>query len=325
MKTFFKITLRFLGFLVVVIGILAAYIQIKGIPTYSEKVAEIPQNYKFVSTPEKVAKGMKIASMLCGDCHMSEQEQRFSGKELHDMPDFFGKAYSMNITQDTVKGIGNWTDGELLYYLRTGIRSDGSFAVFMPKFPLMADEDMEAVIAFLRSSEAVVQPSKLEPPICDYSFFSKILANTIFKPAPFTQTPKLIPPVTDKVAHGKYLATALYDCAGCHSADFITNDEFDPTNNKGFFGGGNKFKDLDGNEIKSANITFDTETGIGNWTAEEFITAVKYGKSKNGMALRYPMLPKTVLDSAEIRAIYAYLKTVPAIKNQVKIKTATSN
>ena len=53
------------------------------------------------------------------------------------------------------------------------------------------------------------------------------------------------------------------------------------------------------------------------WSVEDFISAVKYGKAKNGNALRYPMLPRTVLDSAEIKAIYEYLKTVPQIKNAV--------
>jgi cytochrome c2 len=317
MKRFFRITLRTLGILVVLIGLTAAYIQIKGIPNYPELTAAIPKDFKVVSTPEKVARGMKIASMQCNACHLSEQEQRFSGKELHDLPPVFGKAYSMNITQDTAKGIGNWTDGELVYFLRTGVRSDGSFAAFMPKFPLMADDDIQSVIAFLRSDAAVVQPSKLEPPLSEPSFFSKILANSVFKPAPFDKAPAHVPPITDEVTHGKYLANAVYDCANCHSADFVTNDELDPTKNKGFFGGGNILLDLDGNKIKSANLTFDKETGIGSWSVEDFISAVKYGKAKNGNALRYPMLPRTVLDSAEIKAIYEYLKTIPPIKNPV--------
>lgn len=317
MKKFFRITLRTLGILVVFIGLIAAYIQVKGIPSYPELTAAIPKDFKVVSTPEKVEKGMKIATLLCSACHLSDQEQRFSGKELRDMPAFFGKAYSMNITQDTAKGIGNWTDGELLYFLRTGVRSNGTFAAFMPKFPLMADDDIQSVIAFLRSEAAVVQPSKLEPPLSEPSFFSKILTNTVFKPSPYDKAPAHVPPITDEVEHGKYLVNAVYDCANCHSADFVTNDDLDPTKNKGYLGGGNTLLDLDGNKIKSANLTFDKETGIGTWSVEDFISAVKYGKAKNGNALRYPMLPRTVLDSAEIKAIYEYLKTVPVINNPV--------
>jgi hypothetical protein len=131
MKKFFRIKLRTLGILVVLIGITAAYIQIKGIPTYPELTAAIPKDFKVVSTPKKIARGVKIASMLCSACHLSQQEQRFSSKELLD------------ITQDTAKGIGNWTDGELLYFLRTGIRSDGSFAFFMPKFPVSREKASE--------------------------------------------------------------------------------------------------------------------------------------------------------------------------------------
>ncbi len=318
MKKIARISLRTIGVLAIAIGCFAAYIQIKGIPTYPELAALAPKDYKVAVTPEKVAKGIKIASMLCGDCHMSDKEQRLSGKKLLDIPKEFGIAYSMNITNDPLKGLGSWTDGELAYFLRTGVRADGTFAPpYMPKFPIMAEDDLQAVIAYLRSSEPSVQASKLEPPVSEPSFLTKLLTTIMIKPYPFNAAPAQVPPVTDVVAHGKYLADAVYGCTSCHSADFKTNNELEPTTNKGYCGGGNPLLDLDGNVIKSPNITFDAETGIGTWTAEEFIAAVKYGKAKDGKSLHYPMLPKTTLDSTEVRAIYAYLKTVPIIKNAV--------
>ena len=50
------------------------------------------------------------------------------------------------VTQDKEVGIGNWADSELLHYLRTGVRHNGTYAPIMPKFPLMADEDFESVV-----------------------------------------------------------------------------------------------------------------------------------------------------------------------------------
>ena len=318
MKKVFRITLWIIGSIAALIGVTATYVGMKGIPTYPELAAQTPKDYKVVSTPERVQKGMKIASMLCNDCHTSNEEPRLSGKKLADIPKEFGTAYSMNITNDSDKGIGKWTDGELAYFIRTGVRSDGTFAPpYMPKFPIMSEEDLQSVISFLRSNEIVVQASKREPPMSEPSFLMKFLTNFIIKPYPFNAAPAQAPPVADAVAHGKYLADAVYGCTSCHSADFKTNNELDPTTNKGYCGGGNPLLDLDGNTIRSANITFDKETGIGIWSENDFIAAVKYGKGKNGVPLHYPMTPKSGLDSAEVKAIYEYLKTVPIIKNSV--------
>jgi cytochrome c2 len=229
--------------------------------------SQIPKDYKVIVTTDKVQKGLKIASMLCNDCHLSNEEARLSGKKLLDIPKEFGTAYSMNITNDPLKGIGKWTDGELAYFIRTGVRPDGTFAPpYMPKFPIMSEEDLQAVISFLRSDEAVVQASKREPPLSEPSFLTKALTNTLIKPYPFNAAPAQAPPITDKVAHGKYLADAVYGCTGCHSADFKSNNELNPLSNAGYCGGGNPLLDLEGNIIRSANITFDKETGIGTWT-----------------------------------------------------------
>jgi len=60
------------------------------------------------------------------------------------------------------------------------------------------------------------------------------------------------------------------------------------------------------------------ETGIGSWSEDDFVKAVKYGKLPNNQpGLRYPMQPYTNLSDAEAKAIYAYLKTVPKLKNKV--------
>lgn len=111
------------------------------------------------------------------------------------------------------------------------------------------------------------------------------------------------------------------ECYTCHSADFSTDDFIVPEKSKGFFGGGNKFKMPDGSLIYSRNITMDEETGIGRWTEEEFIKAVKTGILPNGQpGVRPPMKPYSDLTGGEVKAIYAYLKTIPKINNKVERK-----
>jgi len=68
------------------------------------------------------------------------------------------------------------------------------------------------------------------------------------------------------------------------------------------------------------NLTPDDETGLGNWTEEQFLNAFMHGKYfGNGRPLLPPMpqpwYAKMTDDDA--KAIFAYLQTIPAIKNKV--------
>ncbi len=71
----------------------------------------------------------------------------------------------------------------------------------------------------------------------------------------------------------------------------------------------------------SSNITSDP-TGIGNWTEEQFFTALREGKSK-GIATNRQMLPPMPYEmfrhmtDEEIRAIFAYLKSTKPVNNVV--------
>src|SRR5215475_1353228 len=113
--------IRFAGLallvLVVAAGAFAVYVAVSGIPKYPaggiERRVEI--------TPERVERGRKYASLSCISCHQDPTTGKLTGKRLMDLPGQFGAAFSKNITKDPVHGIGAWTDGELLYFLRTGV------------------------------------------------------------------------------------------------------------------------------------------------------------------------------------------------------------
>jgi Cytochrome c len=71
----------------------------------------------------------------------------------------------------------------------------------------------------------------------------------------------------------------------------------------------------------SANISSDA-TGIGNWTEEQFLRAIREGKSK-GLKEGRPLLPpmpwfvyKNMSDT-DLKAIFAYLKTTKPVENRV--------
>jgi mono/diheme cytochrome c family protein len=72
----------------------------------------------------------------------------------------------------------------------------------------------------------------------------------------------------------------------------------------------------------TANLTPDKETGIAEWSEEHFIQALRTGKHQgqpNGRDILPPMpwqFFKSMTDD-DLKAVFAYLRTIPAVKNQV--------
>jgi len=313
MKKVLKYFLILLG-IIVFLGVLGfAFIEIRGIPSY--EVQKI--DYKVESSPIRVERGKKLVSLLCEHCHKSSATGKLTGSEMVEAPAEFGKIFSQNITQDKKYGIGTWTDGEILYLLRTGIKRDGKYAPpWMAKLPHMSDEDISSIIAFLHSDDPLVTASETPDRPCEPSFLTKFLCLVAFKPFAMPDHKIEMPDTTNPAQLGKYLVHNL-ECYTCHSADFKTNNYLEPEKSKGYLGGGNKTLNQDRKEIITQNLTPDPETGIGNWTEEQFVKAVKTGIVKDQPALRYPMVPFVNLTDEEAKAIYAYLRTVPPLVHKV--------
>lgn len=117
-------------------------------------------------------------------------------ERMVDLPPEFGVVHSKNITRHPVKGIGGWTDGEILYLLRTGIDRSGQYIPpYMVKLPLLSDDDLESIVAFLRSDDPLVVPLAVDPPGRSRpSFLTKLLAHVAFKPLPFPRQRITAPP-----------------------------------------------------------------------------------------------------------------------------------
>jgi mono/diheme cytochrome c family protein len=313
-KTILKVIGLVVLVLVVAAGAVALYIDRSGLPHYPPGHVTL----KVDVTPERVERGRKTVEMLCVACHLDLKTGALSGKRMDDMPPQFGVAYSANITKDPEYGIGTWTDGEIAYLLRTGIKRDGTYAPpWMIKLPHLSDEDLEDVIAFLRSDDPLVRPVPVRTHPSEPSFFAKFLVHVAFKALPYPKGPVFAPDPSDKVAYGRYLVQGKGQCFGCHSADFSTVNDLEPEKSAGYLGGGNAMPDLSGRIVSSANLTPDAETGIGSWSDDDFVRAVRFGVRPDHSVLVYPMLPMPELSEAEVRDIYAYLRTVPPIHNAV--------
>lgn len=110
------------------------------------------------------------------------------------------------------------------------------------------------------------------------------------------------------IERGEYLATAG-NCGSCHTAP-----------GGEYMAGGLPFKTPFG-IIYSTNITGDTQTGIGAWTESEFLASMREGVRPGGEHL-YPVFPYTAFTKVtdeDSAAIFAYLKSLPAVSRQNEV------
>lgn len=115
-----------------------------------------------------------------------------------------------------------------------------------------------------------------------------------------------------EIARGKYVFGATGGC-GCHTV------KGQPVN-----AGGRRYDGPFGT-VYSTNITPDRETGIGTWTDEQIITAIRLGRRPNGERL-LPVHPYTVFNGMtadDLRSLVTFLKTVPPVKRSNQPKRIT--
>jgi mono/diheme cytochrome c family protein len=114
------------------------------------------------------------------------------------------------------------------------------------------------------------------------------------------------------IERGQYLVAAA-DCTACHS---LPGGEA--------YAGGVAFE-LPFGTLYSSNLTPDPETGIGGWSDEEFVNAVRAGIGRGGRHL-YPAHPYTTyagMARNDVLAIKAYLDSLPPVQHAVSAPTLT--
>lgn len=273
-----------------------------------------PLAIQAVKDSSVIAHGQKITLAICAHCHMSE-DGTLSGKIFVTKEEGFGEIWSANITHKT---LDNYSDGELAFVIRRGITREGRYMGPFMEHPLMSDQDVQAIISFLRTDNPATRATESVPPSPDWSMLAKVLIGGmgIFKPVADDVKPWPHPDPSDPVSHGRYLATVRLECDNCHSASFETNDPVNPEKSVNFMGGGNPIENKDHSSIVySANITPHPEDGIGKWTEEQFARVVTSGLKPDNQPIDPAMPRYNFLTPEELSALWSYLKTVPALED----------
>ncbi len=269
-------------------------------------------NYTAIESPLALERGKALAFSICAGCHYNRSVNKFIGTPIHDVPGIIGKVYSANLTNSKTHGMPpHYSDAELKYLLKTGIARDGRFVPYMLR-PNMADEDINAIIVYLRSNDPAITAADTTIGLTHYNVIGKLYMGMTAKPLPYKPGIKL---PSDNVALGRYLVDNV-GCFHCHSKSFTSLNYLYPEQSKGYMAGGIKFKDEQGMFIYASNLTPDKETGIGKLTQQQFLKAVKDGEAPDRKL--HPPMPKfNQLQDREIDAIYSYLQQVPAVNHKV--------
>jgi mono/diheme cytochrome c family protein len=118
-----------------------------------------------------------------------------------------------------------------------------------------------------------------------------------------------------QVDRGKYLVV-LGGCNDCHTPSFF----FGKPDMARYLGGSDVGFEIPGLGVfPGRNITPDKETGIGSWTDEQIAAALTTGKRPDGRELA-PIMPYhafSYLTKEDVGAIVAFLRSIPAVKNEV--------
>ncbi len=113
---------------------------------------------------------------------------------------------------------------------------------------------------------------------------------------------------------GSYLVNAVMACDGCHTPRGPAG--FDMTRR---FSGGAQVWDEPAYLVRGSNITPDRETGIGNWSANDLKRLLTDGMRPNGVPVAHQMPYPfyKILTPRDLDAVVAYVRSVPAVRNQV--------
>jgi mono/diheme cytochrome c family protein len=116
---------------------------------------------------------------------------------------------------------------------------------------------------------------------------------------------------------GTYLMRSVVACGNCHTPQGPDGPV------EGMELAGQKVVEDDSMTAFAPNITPDPETGIGKWSDEEIIKAVREGFRPDGTIIGPPMPIEMYRDmsDADVKAIVSYLRTVPAVRNTVEKST----
>jgi mono/diheme cytochrome c family protein len=323
-----KILLGILIGLFVVAGAFVTYILLSW-----DKIYDVPYpDLQVTADSTVIARGKYLVHgpAHCSNCHVSSFADMVSADQGKVTPlkggaSFplgpLGTMYIPNLTPDPNTGIGRYTDGQLFRMMRHVVKPDGTAAlsVLMP-FWNMADEDLVAVVSYLRSMEPVENQVKKS----EWSFMGKAIRvfASSFHPVENPTPPSYAPPMAATVERGEYLARYVANCVGCHTRrDPMTFEALSPEYSGGFeFEPFPEFHKYIGEDpelwARSPNITPHPNSALSKFkTVEEWKARFRQGRIIKISPMHWG--PFSRMTDQDLEALYIYLNSLEPVENDV--------
>ena len=261
---------------------------------------------------QAVERGARLAvAGNCAACHTARGGLPYAGGRGIATP--FGTVFAGNLTPDDDTGIGRWTNADFWRALHHGRSRDGHRlipAFPYPSFTQVTREDADALHAYLRSLPPVRQANT--PHALRWPYGSPVALAVwralYFRPGPEDITDSIDPDRGPEWNRGAYLVRGLGHCQACHGR-------------RDLLGGLGDAAALEGGRLPqqgwyAPSLADPAEAGVMQWPADEVLRLLRTGTSTQGIA-QGPMAEVVVrstqhLPEADLRAIVAYLRSLPA-------------
>jgi mono/diheme cytochrome c family protein len=267
--------------------------------------------------PEDIERGRYLVygPAHCASCH-GDPARETELRHGHEVPLSGGRAFALgilgtlvapNITSDSSAGIGSLSDDTVVSSLRYGISRHGRPLVPLMSFSGLADDDLRAVVSYLRSVPPVSQPALPHQLSVLGDFAVKVLLERRGPSEP--PPPRVVPERTAE--YGRYLAYTVAGCHGCHTQrNKLTGGFAGPA-----FAGGLVFDEPEGRFV-TANLTPIAGGIVSGLSEQEFIERFRVrGRVIAGSPM--PWEAYALMTENDLAAIYRYLRALqPACTEQ---------
>jgi mono/diheme cytochrome c family protein len=259
-------------------------------------------NVQVAGTPAQIARGEKLA-YICASCHAPGNQPPLSGVDFVAKFSYLpvGTFYAPNLTPSG--NIKDWSDGEVIRAIREGVHKDGRSLLVMPSdaFRNMSDEDVQALVAYLRSEPATSNPT----PTNEFNLLGALFVNLLDMQTAQLPVARATMPQPGTKEYGKYMVDVI-GCSGCHG------DRLQGKPDNGQPG-----------PPPGPNLTLI----VPQWTEEQFMTFFNTGKLPGGNTVPIVTLPsgfteprmpwirmRAVVTNDELKAIYTYLHSLSPVE-----------
>ena len=284
--------------LVTLLAVLVFALGLAGFVKLNEQFNNPVANVKVAGTPAQIARGAQFAN-ICAQCHGTTHKPPLAGADLlarFGAPPL-GTVWAPNLTPSG--NIQGWSDGELIRAIREGVHKNGRSLIIMPseEFRAMSDEDVQAVVAYIRSEPPTGNPT----PENGFNLLGALFMNmqdfrTRQAPAGSIKTPAL-----GTAEYGKYMVDII-GCRSCHGQNLT-----------GKMPGGL-------GPPAGPNLTLI----VPQWTREQFMAFFNTGIDPKGYSIPTdtlsdgfvePRMPwkivRAVANDDELASIYEYVHNLP--------------